>query len=47
MRLLKIATHEGIDPAQLVKEAALRLLEDDTRFVTPCVRVPNRQTRAS
>jgi predicted transcriptional regulator len=31
-RLLKIATHEGIDPAQLVKEAALRLLEDDTRF---------------
>jgi hypothetical protein len=32
MRLLKIATHEGIDPAQLVKEAALRLLEDDARF---------------
>jgi predicted transcriptional regulator len=32
VRLLKIATHEGIDPAQLVKEAALRLLEDDTRF---------------
>lgn len=31
-RLLKIATHEGIDPAQLVKEAALRLLEDDARF---------------
>ena len=31
-RLLKIATHEGIDPAQLVKEAALRLLEDDTLF---------------
>ena len=31
-RLLKIATHEGIDPAQLVKEAALRLLEDDTCF---------------
>jgi predicted transcriptional regulator len=31
-RLLKIATHEGIDPAQLPKEAALRLLEDDTRF---------------
>jgi predicted transcriptional regulator len=30
--LLKIATHQGIDPAQLVKEAALRLLEDDTRF---------------
>jgi len=32
VRLLKIATHEGIDPAQLVKEAALRLLEDDARF---------------
>jgi predicted transcriptional regulator len=32
VRLLKIATHEGIDPAQLVKEAALRLLEDDA----PC-----------
>ena len=32
MRLLKIAMHEGIDPAQLVKEAVLRLLEDDTRF---------------
>jgi predicted transcriptional regulator len=31
-RLLKIATHEGIDPAQLAKEAALRLLEDDARF---------------
>jgi predicted transcriptional regulator len=31
-RLMKIATHEGIDPAQLIKEAALRLLEDDTRF---------------
>jgi hypothetical protein len=31
-RLLKIAAHEGIDPAQLFKEAALRLLEDDTRF---------------
>jgi hypothetical protein len=32
MRLLKIATYQGIDAAQLVKEAALRLLEDDTRF---------------
>ena len=32
VRLLKIAMREGIDPAQLVKEAALRLLEDDTRF---------------
>jgi predicted transcriptional regulator len=32
VRLLKIAMHEGIDPAQLVKEAALRLLEDDARF---------------
>jgi len=31
-RLSKIATHEGIDPVQLVKDAALRLLEDDARF---------------
>jgi predicted transcriptional regulator len=27
-----MATHEGIDPEELVKDAALRLLEDDTRF---------------
>ena len=48
VRLLKIATHEGIDPAQLVKEAALRLLEDTTPgFVMPCVKVSNRLTRAS
>lgn len=31
-RLAKIATQEGTDPAQLVKDAALRLLEDDERF---------------
>lgn len=31
-RLSKMATHEGIDPEKLVKDAALRLLEDDTRF---------------
>jgi predicted transcriptional regulator len=31
-RLSKMATHEGIDPEELVKDAALRLLEDDTRF---------------
>lgn len=31
-RLSKIATHEGIDPEKLVKDAALRLLEDDARF---------------
>jgi predicted transcriptional regulator len=31
-RLAKIATQEGLDPQELVKEAALRLLEDDTRF---------------
>jgi predicted transcriptional regulator len=31
-RLSKMATHEGIDLGELVKDAALRLLEDDTRF---------------
>ena len=31
-RLAKIATQEGVAPAELVKDAALRLLEDDTRF---------------
>jgi len=31
-RLTRIATQEGVDPAELVKDAALRLLEDDTRF---------------
>ncbi len=31
-RLAKIATQEGMDPAELVKDAALRLLEDDARF---------------
>ena len=31
-RLSKIAMREGIDPVQLVKDAALRLLEDDARF---------------
>jgi DNA-directed RNA polymerase subunit L len=47
VRLLKIATHEGIDPAQLVKEAALRLLEDDTRFRNAVRQASNRLTRAS
>jgi predicted transcriptional regulator len=31
-RLSKIATREGLDSEELVKDAALRLLEDDTRF---------------
>ena len=31
-RLARIATQEGVDPAELVKEAAMRLLEDDARF---------------
>ena len=31
-QLSQIATHAGTDPEQLVKEAALRLLEDETRF---------------
>jgi len=33
-RLSKIATREGIDPEELVKDAALRLLEDDVHFRT-------------
>jgi predicted transcriptional regulator len=31
-RLSQIAIREGLDPEELVKDAALRLLEDDTRF---------------
>jgi predicted transcriptional regulator len=31
-RLSKIATREGVDTEKLVKDAALRLLEDDTLF---------------
>jgi predicted transcriptional regulator len=31
-RLARIATHDGVDPAELVKDAALRLLNDDARF---------------
>ncbi len=31
-RLLKIATQEGVDPEELVKDAALRLVEDDALF---------------
>jgi len=31
-RLQMIAVREGIDPSQLVRDAALRLLEDDMRF---------------
>jgi predicted transcriptional regulator len=31
-RLSKIATQEGVDPEELVKDAALRLIEDDARF---------------
>jgi predicted transcriptional regulator len=31
-RLAKIATQVGVAPAELVKDAALRLLEDDARF---------------
>ncbi len=31
-RLARIATQEGMDPEELVKDAALRLLEDDARF---------------
>ena len=31
-RLSKIATREGVDPEELVKDAARRLLEDDSTF---------------
>ncbi len=31
-RLSSIASHTGTDPEQLVRKAALRLLEEDTRF---------------
>ncbi len=31
-KLVRIATEEGVDPAKLVKDAALRLLDDDARF---------------
>ena len=31
-QLAKIATQEGTDATRLVKEAALRLLEEDARF---------------
>jgi predicted transcriptional regulator len=32
-RLSQIATHAGTDTEQLVKEAALRLVEEDARFL--------------
>ena len=31
-RLANVATREGVDTRELVKDAALRLLEDDARF---------------
>jgi predicted transcriptional regulator len=31
-QLSQIANHSGTDPEQLVKEATLRLLQDDARF---------------
>jgi len=31
-RLARIATQEGVNPTELVKGAALRLLEEDARF---------------
>ncbi len=31
-RLARVATQEGVNPTELVKSAALRLLEDDARF---------------
>jgi predicted transcriptional regulator len=32
-QLSKIASHVGTDPEQMVKDAALRLLEEDARFL--------------
>jgi predicted transcriptional regulator len=31
-QIAKIAVHEGVEPEELVKDAALRLLVDDTEF---------------
>jgi len=31
-QLSRVANHEGIEPERLVKEAALRLIEDDSHF---------------
>lgn len=33
-RLLQIARHAGIEPERLVKDAALRVLEEETHFRT-------------
>jgi len=38
-QLSQIATTAGADAEQLVRKAALRLLEDDARFGLPCARV--------
>jgi len=32
LRLASIATREGIDPQELVKDATLKLLQDDAQF---------------
>jgi len=32
-RLSQIANHNGVDPAQLLIDAATRLVEDDSRFL--------------
>src|SRR5260370_6728060 len=46
-RLARIATQEGVDPVELVKDAALRLLEDDTRFRAGSERASSRLTAAN
>ncbi len=46
-RLSKIATKEGVDPEKLVKDAALRLLEDDAASALASEKGSNRLTRAS
>lgn len=39
-RIARIATQEGLDPAELVKDAALRPLEDDARFLARVTNIP-------
>ena len=46
-RLSQIATNAGTDPERLVKDAALRLLEEEPTFAPPCGRASNRPTGAS
>jgi hypothetical protein len=44
---LQIAATAGTDPERFGKEAALRLLQESTRFVPLCIKVSPRRTGAS